>query len=136
MGVWLMNKNPVRLSPEVDDDFILKYDSFCRAHYPFGDFTNPFCSCPWYFNKNNEFTAFAGKFAEAAGWYNLIVDKFFTPMGYTVVGNPEIVQEYELPDYFEIHNQRVEEFFAWELRLVRLRKREYDKAFPDLSVSG
>ena len=135
MGVWLMNKNPVRLNPEVDDDFILKYDYFCRAHYPFGNFTDPFCSCPWYFTENNDFTAFAGKVAEAAGWYDLIVKNFFTPMGYTVVGDPEIVQEFELPDYFTIHNHRVEEFFEWKLRLTKLRKKEYDRMFPEIAAN-
>lgn len=129
MGVWLMNRNPIRLSPEVDDDFILRFDSFCRSHYPFEESYGFFCPCPWYFNEKNELTAFSGKFAEVESWYELLVEDLFKPLGYKVIGDPDIRQDYEFPGFTEVHNSRVEESIMWEFRIIKLRRKEYDKRY-------
>ena len=133
MGVWLMNRNPVKLSPEVDDSFILKFDSFCRSHYPFEGYYDCFCPCPWFFTENNELTAFSGKFAEVPIWYTLLVEELFEPSGYKVIGDPEIVQDYEFPGFTETHNNRVDQSIRWEQRIIKLRRKEYDKKYPEIA---
>ena len=131
MGVWLMNRNSVKLRPEIDDSFILRFDSFCRSHYPYEENDGLFCPCTWYFNESNELSSYSAKYGEVSAWYDLLVNEFFTPLGYSVIGDPEIVQEFEFENYVDTHNSRIDEKIKWEYRLIRLRKQEYDRNYPE-----
>lgn len=131
MGVWLMNRNSVKLKPEIDDSFILRFDSFCRSHYPYEENDGLFCPCTWYFNESNELSSYSAKYGEVSAWYDLLVNEFFTPLGYSVIGDPEIVQEFEFENYVDTHNSRIDEKIKWEYRLIRLRKQEYDRNYQE-----
>ncbi len=131
MGVWLMNRNSVKLKPEIDDSFILRFDSFCRSHYPYEENDGLFCPCTWYFNESNELSSYSAKYGEVSAWYDLLVNEFFTPLGYSVIGDPEIVQEFEFENYVDTHNSRIDEKIKWEYRLIRLRKQEDDRNYPE-----
>ena len=62
-------------------------------------------------------------------WYELLVEDLFKPLGYKVIGDPDIRQDYEFPGFTEVHNSRVEESIMWEFRIIKLRRKEYDKRY-------
>ena len=62
-------------------------------------------------------------------WYELLVEDLFKPLGYKVIGDPDIRQDYEFPGFTEVHNSRVEESIMWKFRIIKLRRKEYDKRY-------
>lgn len=126
MGIWLINKKTIRLEPAVDDAFILQFDEFCKSNYPYPEDTDPYCPCPWFFTESNELTSYATKFGEVSTWYNFLVEKLFRPQGYTVIGDPEIVPDFQFPQFMETDDNRTNEYTKWESKLKHLRKQEKD----------
>ncbi len=122
MCKWLINKEAVTVSPEIDDDLIMDYVSFCVTNNPYKDIEESF-PCTWFFTNDNKLTSYTGKFAEPTIWFNLLVEKFFKPRGYKV-GTPEIIQDLDKKEFYEINSQRIEQFIDWKYRILNIAEKK------------
>lgn len=118
MGTWLINKDAVTVSPQVDDDLIMDFISFCVGHNPYEDIDECF-PCTWFFTKDNKLTSYSGKFAEPSVWYKLLVKDFFKPRGYNV-GKPEIISDMNTVEFGKLNSSRIEEFIDWKFRILEI----------------
>ena len=118
MGVWLSAKGRLEVVPQPDDELLIDFWIFSRYSWPEDyermdeRFTNT-----WFFDENNRLACTAGKFAEPCVWHDWMKEHFFTPRGYELVGDIEIIGE-EDP---EIFNEVVlKEYYAWKERVSNL----------------
>lgn len=122
MGIWLINKDAVTVSPEVDDDLIMDFISFCVEHNPYEDIEESF-PCTWFFTKDNMLTSYSGKFAEPSVWFKLLKNSFFGPRGYKV-GEPEIISDMDTVEFGKLNSSRIEQFIDWKYRILEISVRK------------
>ena len=65
-----------------------------------------------------------GKYAEPSCWYRHIKENFFKPRGYQLIGDPQIVGEFEV-DLWALDEARHQERIEWRKRVKELTSDEY-----------
>lgn len=118
MGVWLSAKGRLEVLPPPDDQLLMDFWLFSENSWPddYRRMDERFANT-WFFDENNRLACTAGKFAEPCVWYEWMKEHFFTPRGYELVGDVEIIGEGDEG----IFDQNVlDEYYAWKKRVSQL----------------
>ena len=117
MGTWLRASGHLSVIPEPDEKLMLDFWAFSQENCPeiyrrmdewFGN--------PWYFDEKNHLTSSWGKFAECSIWLNYMIDEFFAPRGYSLIGDPKIIGEWES----DLEDDSYECYKQWADRMKQL----------------
>lgn len=127
MGVWMMAVDRIKIDPPVDDNLIREFIEFGEISCPKSYCREKFYNT-WFFDAENNMICGAGKFAEPHIWYEHLQKYFFTPLGYTLPAEIEIIAEGE-GNFWEIAESRNTEYNLWLERKDRLTKRKYEGQF-------
>lgn len=115
MGVWLLGAGTLKITPKPDERMIEEYIKFSKRVNPY-ECSNEYFPNPWFFDEDNNLQCIAGKSAEPSLWIRYVTD-FFTALGYKLEGNPEIIGEGEVPDFWEKADEQYEKFCKLERRV-------------------
>ena len=118
MGVWLSAKGRLEVLPPPDHQLLMDFWLFSENSWPddYRRMDERFANT-WFFDENNRLACTAGKFAEPCVWYEWMKEHFFTPRGYELVGDVEIIGEGDEG----IFDQNVlDEYYAWKKRVSQL----------------
>ena len=116
MGCWIGALGRLLIIPEPDDELIREYVDFSRHVCPKGYREDEVFTNTWYFDENNRLASCIGKFAEPIVWYKCLKEEFFGPRGYHLCGEPVYVGEGEIYNFWELGNERYQEWQAWRER--------------------
>lgn len=94
MGVWLRGYGRLEVIPEPEDWLIYAYVRFSAHNNPdsYERMGESFINT-WFFDKDKKLACVPGKFAEPIVWMEFLVDRFFTPLGYRIEGDMDIIGE-------------------------------------------
>ncbi len=122
MGVWTRANGRLEVIPPPDDQLLVDFWEFSEGTWSedYEKIDERF-SNTWFFDENNKLACIAGKFGEPWVWLDWMREHFFTPRGYKLEGDEEIIGEGDLG--VNVFGQSiVEEYRVWQCRVSELRK--------------
>jgi hypothetical protein len=124
MGVWLLGAGTLKITPKLDERMIEEYIKFSKRVNPY-ECSNEYFPNPWFFDEDNNLQCRAGKFAEPSLWIKYVMD-FFNALGYELDGDPNIIGEGEIPDFWEKADEKEEKYRIWLRRKKQLESKMED----------
>jgi len=120
MGVWLGALGRLDVIPEPDDNLLKEFVEFSKQSYP-EEYrrSDEFFSNTWFFDSDNKLISHIGKFAEPSIWHRHLVDNFFKPRGYQLLGDLLIIGEDD-PCFHDFAEERNKEYQVWKKRVEAL----------------
>ncbi len=136
MGCWMMAKDRIELTPEVDDAFIREFIEFSIISCPKKYCTEKFANC-WFFDSENRLVCKAGKFAEPGIWYKHLKKYLFKPWRFVVPDKISIIGEGD-EGFWELAEDRSKEYEEWMIRRDKILDSisEYDTLFSFMRKQG
>lgn len=120
MGCWVKANGRLEVVPAPDDNLLIDFWHFSYSTWPneYKRIDEHFKNT-WFFDENNKLACIAGKFAEPYIWLDWMKEHFFTPRGYVLVGNEDIIGEGDV-GFTPLDKESSREYYGWLRRISAL----------------
>lgn len=120
MSIRSVLQKKIRITPEINDAFILLFEKISLENNP-EEMHKELFENPWFVDEDNNLVAFPSKYGEAESWFPILKEYVFTPLGFKLEEEPVYMQEYtcaksESESYFL-------KFQSWKARVNAAQQR-------------